>query len=91
MFKETLSLLKARNKALTNAENQVQETIKALKEVETKIINRDVLIGDLKCECDKQKDLISKIKSLVNSNKYHNEKVFMNKIKELISDFDSQN
>lgn len=46
---------------------------------------------DLRFENDEQSDLIKRIEKLVNSNKYNNEKAALSKIKELISDFDSQN
>lgn len=46
---------------------------------------------DLRFENDEQTELIKKVTNLVNSNKYNNEKAVLSKIKELISDFDSQN
>ena len=67
--------------------------------------NRDILIKDmeeqvkvlheenknLRFEIEEQRDLISRIERLVNSNKYNNEKAIFSKIKELISDYQSQN
>jgi hypothetical protein len=69
------------------------------------IHNRDILIKDmeeqvkvlheenknLRFEIEEQRDLISRIERLVNSNKYNNEKAIFSKIKELISDYQSQN
>lgn len=69
------------------------------------IENRDILIKDmeeqtkvlheenkdLRFENEEQRDLISRIERLVNSNKYNNEKAVLSKIKELISDYQSQN
>ncbi len=69
------------------------------------IHNRDILIKDmeeqvkvlheenknLRFEIEEQRDLISRIERLVNSNKYNNEKAILSKIKELISDYQSQN
>jgi hypothetical protein len=69
------------------------------------IHNRDILIKDmeeqvkvlhkenkdLRFEIEEQRDLISRIERLVNSNKYNNEKAILSKIKELISDHQSQN
>lgn len=69
------------------------------------IHNRDILIRDmedqakvlheenkdLRFENEEQSDLIKRIETLVNSNKYNNEKAVLSKIKELISDYHSQN
>lgn len=69
------------------------------------IHNRDILIKDmeeqvkvlheenkdLRFEIEEQRDLINRIERLVNSNKYNNEKAILSKIKELISDHQSQN
>lgn len=69
------------------------------------IHNRDILIKDmeeqakvlheenkdLRFENEEQRDLISRIERLVNSNKYNNEKAVLSKIKELVSDYQSIN
>ena len=71
----------------------------------TMIKNRDILIGDmekqaevlhnenkaLRFELEEKEELIKRIERLVSSNMYNNEKAILNKIKELVSDFDSQN
>lgn len=78
---------------------------KALKEAEDKVENRNILIKDmeeqakalyeenkdLRFENEEQRDLISRIERLVNSNKYNNEKAVLSKIKELVSDYQSIN
>lgn len=78
---------------------------KALKEAEDKIENRNILIKDmeeqakalyeenkdLRFENEEQLDLIKRIDRLVNSNKYNNEKAILDKIKELVSDYQSIN
>ena len=83
-----------------------------LKEAESKIKSRNILIADLqnknneltkeniavheenkelRFENEEQADLIKRISNLVSLNKYNNEKVFLNKIKELVSDYQSIN
>ena len=69
------------------------------------IHNRDILIKDmedqaealyeenknLRFENEEQSDLIKRIEKLVNSNKYNNEKAVLDKIKELVRDYQSKN
>ena len=83
-----------------------------IKNLETKVLNRDVLIGDLKSkeavqkqenlalheenkdlrfENEEQREFITRIDRLVNSNKYNNEKAILSKLKELVSDYQSLN
>lgn len=83
----------------------VEATRKALKEAESKVENRNTLIKDmeeqakalheenkdLRFENEEQQDLIKRIDKLVNSNQYNNEKAILNKIKELVSDYQSIN
>ena len=79
--KELQKLVNSSKKALEKAERKVEELVKeniALYE-ENK---------DLRFENEEQKDFIKRIGRLVNSNKYNNEKAILQKIKELISDFD---
>lgn len=78
---------------------------KALKEAEDKMENRNILIKDmeeqakalyeenkdLRFENEEQLDLIKRIDRLVNSNKYNNEKAILDKIKELVRDYQSIN
>lgn len=84
----------------------------SLKEAESRIKNKSMLIADLqnknneltkeniavheenkelRFENEEQADLIKRISNLVSLNKYNNEKVFLNKIKELVSDYQSLN
>ena len=58
-------------------------------EEQTKVLHEEN--KDLRFENEEQRDLISRIERLVNSNKYNNEKAVLSKIKELISDYQSQN
>ncbi len=46
---------------------------------------------DLRFENEEQLDLIKRIDESVNSNKYNNEKAVLNKIKELVRDYQSIN
>ena len=46
---------------------------------------------DLRFENEEQKELIDRIQRLVNSNKYNNEKAYLSKVKELVSDYQSLN
>lgn len=46
---------------------------------------------DLRFENEEQKELIERIKSLVSCNKYNNEKAILDKIKELVNDYQSNN
>jgi SMC interacting uncharacterized protein involved in chromosome segregation len=76
-----------------------------IKNQEAMIKNRDILIGDmekqaevlneenkeLRFELEKKDILINKLEKLVDSNKYSNEKVFTEKIKELVHDYQSLN
>lgn len=83
-----------------------------IRNLETKVLNRDILIEDLKSkealqkqenlalheenkdlrfENEEQKDFISRIDRLVNSNKYNNEKAILSRLKELVSDYQSLN
>lgn len=76
-----------------------------IKNQEAMIHNRDVLIGDmekqakalyeenkeLRFELEENNVLINRLEKLVSSNKYNNEKAVLNKIKELVSDYQSIN
>ena len=46
---------------------------------------------DLRFENEEQKELIDRIKSLVSCNKYNNEKAILDKMKELVEDYQSNN
>lgn len=90
----------------------VDESRNALKEAESKLENRNILIADLqkkneeltneniavyeenkdlRFENEEQKELIDRISRIATANTYNNEKVILSKIKELISDYQSQN
>lgn len=89
--KEKQSLLEARTKALKNAEGRIEELKMENKELRqlrlqevrnnTKILEQD----------NKKTELINRFERLLNSNKYNNEKAVLNKLKELVSDYQSIN
>lgn len=76
-----------------------------IKNQEAMIRNRDILIRDMerqaqslyeenkeiRFELEESEELIKRIERLISSNKYNNEKAVLDKIKELISDYHSQN
>ncbi len=99
-------------KKVKELQSLVNASRKNLKDAESRIKNRNMLIADLqnknneltkeniavheenkelRFENEEQADLIKRISNLVSLNKYNNEKVFLNKIKELVSDYQSLN
>lgn len=46
---------------------------------------------DLRYENEEQEDILKEINSLTTSNTYNNEKIILNKIKELVHDYQSGN
>lgn len=99
-------------KKVKELQSLVNASRKNLKDAESRIKNRNMLIADLqnknneltkeniavheenkelRFENEEQVDLIKRISNLVSLNKYNNEKVFLNKIKELVSDYQSLN
>ena len=87
MFRKTKEL-----QSLVNASR------KNLKDAERKVEDRNILIADLqkknkelRFENEEQKELIDRIKRIATSNAYNNEKAILSKIKELISDSESEN
>ena len=75
--KEMQSLINSSRKALADAEMKIEERNKFLKEIIVE--NRD------------RKELIRKIKFLVESNNYNRPDIILDKIKELVHDYQSQN
>lgn len=82
------------NKIVEEKEKQIRELKKhaegkmklSIENIKVKEANKE-----LRDENEEQGDFIKRIEKLVNSNKYNNEKAVLNKIKELISDYQSQN
>ena len=69
--------------------------IKDLMKIKTELKEENLAVHnenkDLRFENEEQRELIDGIKRIATSNAYNNEKAILGKIKELISDFDSQN
>ncbi len=79
--KELQALVKASRRDLRNAEREIDELTQ-----ENLVLYNEK--KELNSENYKQSELINKIEISLKSNKYNNEKSILNKIKELISDFD---
>lgn len=83
MFRKTKEL-----QSLVNASR------KNLKEAESKVENRNILIANLQnknFENEEQKELIDRITRVATANAYNNEKVILSKIEELVNDYQSIN
>lgn len=96
--KELQSLVNASRKNLKDAERKVENRnilIADLQKKNKELSNENIAVyeenKDLRFENEEQRELIDRIKRIATSNAYNNEKAILGKIKELISDFDSQN
>lgn len=90
-IKELQSLVDSSRKSLEDAETKIEQRNILIKDMEDQAEALHEENKDLRFENDEQSYLIERIERLVNSNKYNNEKAVLNKIKELISDYHSQN
>ena len=75
--KELQSLLTASRKALANAED--------------KIVQRDHFIHKEAVKHQKESELVEKITRILYSNDYGRPDIYLNKLKELVHDYQSQN
>ena len=96
--KEKQSLINASRKALKDAERKVEDRnilIADLQKKKEELTKENIALyeenKELRFENEEQKELIARTKRIATSNTYNNEKVILNKIKELISDYQSQN
>lgn len=87
-----------KKKLIQTLKNTINNLEEELDRANFKIENRDNLIKDYQKEHEillkndsRKTDFITRLKKLVSQNKYNNEKAVLNKIKELISDYQSQN
>lgn len=92
--KELQNLVNESRNALRNAESKTENRnilISVLQNKNNELTKENIALHEenkeLKFENEEQKDLISRIERLLNSNKYNNEKAVLNKIKELVSDY----
>lgn len=97
-IKELQSLVDESRKALKEAERKIEDRnilIADLQKQNKELTNENLAVHeenkDLRFENDEQKELIDRIKRIATSNSYNNEKAILSKIKELISDYQSQN
>ena len=96
--KELQSLVDASRKNLKDAEREVENRnilIADLQKKNEELSNENIAVyeenKDLRFENEEQRELIDRIKRIATSNAYNNEKAILGKIKELISDSESQN
>ena len=96
--KELQSLVDSSRKSLKDAERKVEDRnilIADLQKQNEELSNENIAVyeenKELRFENEEQEELINRIKLIVTSNAYNNEKAILNKIKELISDSESEN
>ena len=97
-IRELQSLVDASRKNLKDAERKVENRnilIADLQKKNEELSNENIAVHeenqDLRFENEEQRELIDRIKRIATSNSYNNEKAILGKIKELISDIESQN
>ena len=95
---EKQSLIDASRKALKDAERKVEDRnilIADLQKKNEELSNENIAVyeenKELRFENEEQGELIDRIARVATANAYNNEKVILSKIKELISDHQSQN
>ena len=94
MFKKTKelqSLVNASRKSLDNAERKIEDYNILLKNMNEQAKVQYEEKKQLEKEIANQQDLIRRIKWLIKANKYNNEKAVLGKIKELVTDWKSNN
>ena len=89
--KEMQSLINSRTTALKKAESQIDNRNRFIYKQQEEMDKLKQENKDLRFELEEREDLIKRIESILNSNKYNNEKSVLNKIKELVSDYQSLN
>lgn len=89
--KEKQSLLEARTRALVNAERKIEDRniLIANMERQAEILYKEN--KELGNKLNVAEEIIDRIIKLANANKYNNEKIFFNKIIELVHDYQSTN
>lgn len=97
-IRELQSLVDASRKNLKDAERKVENRnilILDLQKKNEELSNENIAVHeenkDLRFENEEQGELIDRIKRIATSNAYNNEKAILGKIKELISDSESEN
>ena len=89
--KEMQSLINASRKALDEAETKIKElTIdcKELREIRKEQTHNNTILLNKNRELT---ELLNKVNEVATSNTYNNDKMVLNKIKELVQDYQSKN
>ena len=84
-------MLTRKDRTINNQKAQINNRdilIRDLRKAKTELLEEN---KDLRFELDEAKDLIKTIEKFATGNKYDNEKIFMNKIIELVCDYQSIN
>lgn len=90
-IKEMQSLIKSRTTALKKAESQIDNRNRFIYKQQKEMDKLKQENKELRFELEEKGDLIKRIENILNSNKYNNEKSALNKIKELVNDYQSRN
>ena len=87
-----------KDKKIANQKAMIQNRdilIKDLMKIKTELKEENLAVHDenkeLRFENEEQKELIERISKLVSCNKYNNEKAILDKMKELVEDYQSNN
>lgn len=89
--KELQSLVNASRKSLDNAERKIEDYNILLKNMEEQAKVQYEEKKQLEKEIENKNDLIRKVRWLLRINKYNNEQAVLGKIKELVTDYQSNN
>lgn len=89
--KELQSLVNASRKSLDNAERKIEDYNILLKNMEEQAKVQYEEKKQLEKEIENKNDLIRKVRWLLRINKYNNEEAVLGKIKELVTDYQSNN
>lgn len=91
-------MLTRKDRKIKNQEAKIENRnilIADLQKKNKELLNENIAVyeenKDLRFENEEQRELIDRIKRIATSNAYNNEKAILGKIKELISDSESQN
>lgn len=97
-IKELQSLVDESRKSLKNAEDKIENRSALIADLQNKneeLTKENLAVHEenkeLRFENEEQRELIDRTRRIVTSNTYNNEKAILNKIKELISDYQSTN
>lgn len=87
--KKMQTLIDASRKSLANAEDEITQREKLIEMQRNEIHEWQKENKELRFDNEELSELVRIIKNLAESNSYNNEKNILNKIKELVNDFDS--